>query len=116
MWRERWRPMSYGWVSMTNRPPGIECSHRPWSDRSREGVVGSEEMIMLDSNQPLVLRRDPWNKGRGIGRKRPLKPSRMRKKSVYWSQIWDKIRGAWRDVGDVRCAVGMSAARCCSVM
>ena len=42
--------------------------------------------------------------------------SRMRKKSVYWSQIWDKIRGAWRDVGDVRCAVGMSAARCCSVM
>ena|SRR6516162_8563708 len=43
-------------------------------------------------------------------------PSRMRKKSVYWSQIWDKIRGAWRDVGNVRCAVGMSAARCCSVM
>ena len=36
----------------------------------------------------------------------------MRKKSVYWSQIWDKIRGAWRDVGEVRCAVGMSAARC----
>ena len=29
---------------------------------------------MLDSNQPLVPRRDPWNKGRLIGQKRPLKP------------------------------------------
>src|SRR5437868_8456838 len=47
---------------------------RPWSDRSREGAVGSEEKIMLDSNQPSVARRDPWNKGRLIGQKRPLKP------------------------------------------
>ena len=29
---------------------------------------------MLDSNQPSVPRRDPWNKGRLIGQKRPLKP------------------------------------------
>ena len=29
---------------------------------------------MLDSNQPSVARRDPWNKGRLIGQKRPLKP------------------------------------------
>ena len=29
---------------------------------------------MPDSNQPLVPRRDPWNKGRLIGQKRPLKP------------------------------------------
>ena len=29
---------------------------------------------MLDSNQPSALRRDPWNKGRLIGQKRPLKP------------------------------------------
>jgi hypothetical protein len=43
-------------------------------DRSREGAVGSEETIMLDSNQPSVPRRDPWNKGRLIGQKRPLKP------------------------------------------
>ena len=28
---------------------------------------------MLDSNQPSVARRDPWNKGRLIGQKRPLK-------------------------------------------
>ena len=45
---------------------------RPWSDRSREGAVGSEETIMLDCNQPPVPRRDPWNKGRLIGQKRPL--------------------------------------------
>jgi hypothetical protein len=43
-------------------------------DRSREGAVGSEETIMLDSNLPSVPRRDPWNKGRLIGQKRPLKP------------------------------------------
>src|SRR5438094_5894905 len=29
---------------------------------------------MFDSNQPSVPRRDPWNKGRLIGQKRPLKP------------------------------------------
>ena len=29
---------------------------------------------MLDSNQPSEPRRDPWNKGRLIGQKRPLKP------------------------------------------
>src|SRR6476620_7243421 len=43
-------------------------------DRSREGAVGFEETIMLDSNPPSVPRRDPWNKGRLIGQKRPLKP------------------------------------------
>ena len=29
---------------------------------------------MLESNRPSVPRRDPWNKGRLIGQKRPLKP------------------------------------------
>ena len=29
---------------------------------------------MLDSNQPSAPRRDPWNKGRLIGQKRPLRP------------------------------------------
>jgi hypothetical protein len=53
---------------------GHRIPRRPWSDRSREGAVGSEETIMLDSNQPSVPRRDPWNKGRFIGQKRPLKP------------------------------------------
>ena len=58
-----------------NKPAtGDRMPRRPWSDRSREGAVGSEETIMLDSNLPSVPRRDPWNKGRLIGRKRPLKP------------------------------------------
>src|SRR6201981_2532961 len=48
---------------------------RPWSDRSREGAVGSEETIMLETNQPSVPRRDPWNKGRLIGQKRYLMTS-----------------------------------------
>ena len=60
-----------------NNKPTIEHTipRRPWSDRSREGAVGSEETIMLDSNLPSVPRRDPWNKGRLIGQKRPLKPN-----------------------------------------
>jgi len=37
-------------------------------------VVGSEETIMLERNQPPAAQRDPWNKGRIIGQKRPLKP------------------------------------------
>src|SRR6516164_5581197 len=63
-------------VGFNNKPAtGHRMHGRPWSDRSREGAVGSEETIMLDSNQPSVRRRDPWNKGRLIGQKRPLKPS-----------------------------------------
>ena len=62
-------------VVFNNKPAtGDRMPRRPWSDRSREGAVGSEETIMLDNNQPSVPRRDPWNKGRLIGRKRPLKP------------------------------------------
>src|SRR5262249_21387385 len=62
-------------VGFKNNPAtGDRMPRRPWSDRSREGAVGSEETIMLDSNQTSVPRRDPWNKGRLIGQKRPLKP------------------------------------------
>jgi hypothetical protein len=32
---------------------------------------------MLDVNQPSMPRRDPWNKGRLIGQKRPLKPKEV---------------------------------------
>jgi integrase len=43
-------------------------------DRSREGVVGSsEETIMPKANQSAAQRYHPWNKGRLIGQKRPLK-------------------------------------------
>src|SRR6516165_7311789 len=41
-------------------------------------------------------------------------PSRIRKKSAYWSRYWVISHVAWRDVGDVRCAVGMSGATRCS--
>ena len=63
-------------VGFHNKPTtGDRMPRRSSPDRSREGAVGSEETIMLDSSQPLVPRRDPWNKGRLIGQKRPLKPS-----------------------------------------
>ena len=37
-------------------------------------MIGSEETIMLERNAPPAPQRDPWNKGRLIGQKRPLKP------------------------------------------
>ena len=36
-----------------------------------------------------------------------LPPSRLRKKGRFGARYWGIIRVAWRDVGDVRCAVGM---------
>src|SRR3984893_13024719 len=51
-------------VSRVNRGPALR----------RTGLV-SEETIMLTGNQPRPrLARTPWNKGRLIGQKRPLKP------------------------------------------
>src|SRR6516162_790667 len=41
-------------------------------------------------------------------------PNRIRKKSAYWSRYWVISHVAWQDVGDVRCAVGMSGATRCS--
>ena len=62
-------------VGFHNKPTtGDRMPRRSSPDRSREGEVGSEETIMLNSNLPSVPRRDPWNKGRLIGQKRPLKP------------------------------------------
>src|SRR5499433_1368235 len=79
---------------------------RPWSDRSREGAVGSEETIMVDSNQPSVSCRDPWNKGRLMGQKCPLKPKdvwsirvrlqverRARNLALFNLSIDSKLRG-----------------------
>jgi hypothetical protein len=38
-------------------------------------VVGSEEKTMVSENDSSPRRHpDPWNKGRIIGQKRPLKP------------------------------------------
>jgi hypothetical protein len=51
-------------LSRVNRGPALRGT----------GLV-SEETIMLTDNQPLPrLARTPWNKGRLIGQKRPLKP------------------------------------------
>jgi hypothetical protein len=55
-------------VGFSNKPTtGDRMPRRPSSDRSREGAVGFEETIMLNSNQPSVPRREPWNKERLIG-------------------------------------------------
>src|SRR5580704_2434534 len=51
-------------VSRVNRGPALR----------RTGLV-LEETIMLTGNQPLPrLARTPWNKGRLVDQKRPLKP------------------------------------------
>ena len=55
------------------RATGPRMPRRPWSDRSRGGAVGSEETIILHSNQPLVVA-VPGTKSALLGKKRPLKP------------------------------------------
>jgi hypothetical protein len=93
----------------------MPCRSSP--DRSREGAVGSEETIMLDSNLPSVPRRDPWNKGRLIGQKRRPKPQdvwsirvrlqverRARNLALFNLAIDSKLRGCdlvRLQVGDV---------------
>src|SRR3974390_3510728 len=94
-------------VGFHNKPTtGDRMPRRSSPGRSREGTVGSEETIMLDSNLPSVLRRDPWNKGRLIGQKRPLKPkdvwsirvrlqveARARNLALFNLAIDSKLRG-----------------------
>ena len=51
-------------VGFNSKPTtGDRMPCRPSSDRSREGAVGSEETIMLNSNLPSVPRRGPGTKG-----------------------------------------------------
>ena len=56
-------------AGLDNKPTtGDRMPRRSSPDRSREGAVGSEETIMLDSNLPSVPRRDPGTKGALLGR------------------------------------------------
>ena len=82
---------------------------------------------MLDTNQPSVPRRDPWNKGRLIGQKRPLKPKdvwsirvrlqverRARNLALFNLAIDSKLRGCdlvRLQVDDVSVGVGSVTAR-----
>jgi integrase len=104
-----------------DRPSAIVCT----AGRSQTGAgrawVGSEETIMLDRNQSSAPQHDPWNKGRLIGQKRPLKPKdvwsirvrlqleqRARDLAMFNLAIDSKLRGCdlvRLQVGDV-CAGG----------
>jgi integrase len=66
-----------GQVSAANRPPAIECPAGLPVTGAGQGMVGSEETIMPDSNASPASKRDPWNKGRLTGQKRPLKPKHV---------------------------------------
>jgi hypothetical protein len=67
-------------VGFNNKPGTVpRMPRRPWSDRSRDGVVGSEETIMLESNLPSDRVAILWNKGRLIG---PLMVVRLQNPAV----------------------------------
>src|ERR1700752_2150397 len=86
---------------------------RPSADRSREGAVGSEEAIMLDSDLPSVPRRDPWNKGRLIGQKRPLKPSQTYLKfsdQAIWLSL-SALKAGFQPIANVEHRGGRRAPR-----
>jgi integrase len=80
---------------------------RAFPGRSREGVVGSEETIMPDSNQSSAPRRDPWNKGRLIGQKRPLKP-----KDVWSIRVRLQLEHRTRDLALFNLAIDSKLRGC----
>jgi hypothetical protein len=80
-------PPSLIMVSRVHRGPAL----------GRTGLV-SEETIMLTGNQPLPrLARTPWNKGRLIGQKRPLKP-----KDVWAIRVRLQLEQRKRDLARVK--------------
>jgi integrase len=80
---------------------------RSFPDWRREGVVGSEETIMFDSNELLPARRDPWNKGRIIGQKRPLKP-----KDVWSIRVRLQLERRARDLAMFNLAIDSKLRGC----
>src|SRR5436305_6313464 len=84
-------------VSRVNRGPALR----------RTGLV-SEETIMLASNQPLPrLARTPWNKGRLIGQKRPLKP-----KDVWAIRVRLQLEDRKRDLALFNLAIDSKLRGC----
>src|SRR5438552_6898788 len=84
-------------VSRVNRGPALR----------RTGLV-SEETIMLASNQPLPrLARTPWNKGRLIGQKRPLKP-----KDVWAIRVRLQLEQRRRDLALFNLAIDSKLRGC----
>ena len=76
-------------------------------DWSREGVVRLLETIMLDRSQPLAAQRDPWNKGRLIGQKRPLKP-----KDVWSIRVRLQLEHRARDLAMFNLAIDSKLRGC----
>ena len=68
----------------------------------------SEETIMLTGNQPLPrLAGTPWNKGRLIGQKRPLKP-----KEVWANRVRLQLEQRIRDLALFNLAIDSKLRGC----
>jgi integrase len=90
-------PPSVIMVSRVHRGPAL----------GRTGLV-SEETIMLTGNQPLPrLARTPWNKGRLIGQKRPLKP-----KDVWAIRVRLQLEQRKRDLALFNLAIDSKLRGC----
>src|SRR5580693_9286726 len=84
-------------VSRVNRGPALR----------RTGLV-LEETIMLTGNQPLPrLARTPWNKGRLVGQKRPLKP-----KDVWAIRVRLQLEQRKRDLALFNLAIDSKLRGC----
>jgi integrase len=62
---------------------------------------------MLDRNQPPAAQRDPWNKGRLIGQKRPLKP-----KDVWSIRVRLQLEHRARDLAMFNLAIDSKLRGC----
>jgi len=62
---------------------------------------------MLDTNQPPAAQRDPWNKGRLIGQKRPMKP-----KDVWSNRVRLQLEHRARDLAMFNLAIDSKLRGC----
>jgi integrase len=70
-------------------------------------VVGSQETIMRNEHHSSARRSDPWNKGRLIGQKRPLKP-----KDVWAIRVRLQLEHRARDLAMFNLAIDSKLRGC----
>src|SRR5262249_59786283 len=67
----------------------------------------ASETTMITESSPTLRRRDPWNKGRLIGQKRPLKP-----KDVWTIRVRLQLEGRNRDLAMFNLAIDSKLRGC----
>lgn len=101
--RRRERPHS-----VRLRPFRVGCSSRSMATRRWDGEGRASMETIVSTEQPAAHRQhDPWNKGRLIGQKRPLKP-----KDVWTIRVRLQLEGRKRDLAMFNLAIDSKLRGC----